>query len=234
MIIYGSRGIERTVESGTFHCARCGPNRPYQHREIRRWFTLYFIPVFPMYRAGEYLECGSCSATFGVEAKYGQPTQVASAMGVAASPSIADGPIPFDDFEPTPVVQPNSREGLIETSRKLFVLTLAALPRPNEGHMNALCTEFHALVGTPISPAEVNAEWQRVVEQGQKVVPFTKQVARSFTPQQHAVLLQAIARMIAGGQYVTTEERQLATSIGAAFGLSPVMIDQAVSGSLGR
>jgi hypothetical protein len=42
---------------------------------VKRWFTLYFIPIFPMFRAGEYLECAVCAGTFGPEALHYQPAR---------------------------------------------------------------------------------------------------------------------------------------------------------------
>lgn len=69
MIIWGSRGITSSTSTGEFHCPRCGPSRTYAHQEVRRWFTLYFIPLIPLDKAGEYIECRQCGGTFGVEAK---------------------------------------------------------------------------------------------------------------------------------------------------------------------
>ena len=65
MIIFGTRGLTSTAQTGTFHCPRCGPNRAFNLRRVRRWFTLYFIPVIPLDTAGEYVECRQCAGTFG-------------------------------------------------------------------------------------------------------------------------------------------------------------------------
>jgi hypothetical protein len=50
--------------TGTFNCPRCGRSKPYQHKSVNRWFTLYFIPVIPMGSIGTYIQCGACGATF--------------------------------------------------------------------------------------------------------------------------------------------------------------------------
>lgn len=73
MIIYGTRGLTSTAGSGVFHCPRCGPNKPYAHMQVKRWFTLYFIPCIPLGLAGEYVECRQCAGTFGVEALHYDP-----------------------------------------------------------------------------------------------------------------------------------------------------------------
>lgn len=64
MIIFGTRGVKSTIKSGDFHCPQCQNSKPYRHRKVTKFFTLYFIPLIPLGSAGEYVECGSCKGTF--------------------------------------------------------------------------------------------------------------------------------------------------------------------------
>ena len=64
MIIFGTRGVKSTIKSGNFNCPQCETSRPYRHRKVTRFFTLYFIPLIPLGSAGEYVECGHCKGTF--------------------------------------------------------------------------------------------------------------------------------------------------------------------------
>ena len=64
MIIWGSRVREKQVGTGTFHCVNCHVGCAYAHMEVARWFTLYFIPVFPTQTLGEYVRCLRCSGQF--------------------------------------------------------------------------------------------------------------------------------------------------------------------------
>lgn len=73
MIIWGSRGLNSTLESGTFHCPRCATEKPFRIVAVKRWFTLYFIPVFPMEEAGRFLECQSCAATYDEAVRHYDP-----------------------------------------------------------------------------------------------------------------------------------------------------------------
>ena len=64
LIIFGLRVYFRTVGQGTFHCQRCGGDRPYRLRSGRRWIHLFFIPLIPLGKAGEYVQCtGAVPAT---------------------------------------------------------------------------------------------------------------------------------------------------------------------------
>ena len=64
MIIFGTRGVTTTPQRGEFYCPQCGDTRQYNWKRVRRFFTLYFIPVIPMDKLGEYIECPSCQGTF--------------------------------------------------------------------------------------------------------------------------------------------------------------------------
>ena len=64
MIIFGTRGVNSTIKSGDFSCPQCQEIRPYRHRKVTKFFTLYFIPLIPYGSAGEYVECGNCKGTF--------------------------------------------------------------------------------------------------------------------------------------------------------------------------
>jgi uncharacterized tellurite resistance protein B-like protein len=64
MIIFGTRGITLTGDSGDFYCPNCADERPYRRRKVRKFFTLYFIPLLPLNLLGEYIECQRCKNTY--------------------------------------------------------------------------------------------------------------------------------------------------------------------------
>jgi uncharacterized tellurite resistance protein B-like protein len=64
LIIYGTRGVTSTNRQGKFHCPSCGPDTRFEHKVVRRFFTLYFIPLIPLDQLGEYIECTLCAGTF--------------------------------------------------------------------------------------------------------------------------------------------------------------------------
>ena len=64
LIIWGFRVFFRTVGAGFFHCPRCGGDRQYRRRTGRYFFTLFFIPVIPLKRTGEHVQCTTCRTRF--------------------------------------------------------------------------------------------------------------------------------------------------------------------------
>src|SRR5438270_3076974 len=73
LIIFGMRVFYRTIGQGTFHCRRCGGDRQYRLRAGRRWFTLFFIPVIPLNKVGEHVQCTTCRTRY-VTDVLSQPT----------------------------------------------------------------------------------------------------------------------------------------------------------------
>jgi hypothetical protein len=90
LTIFGLRVLFRTIVQGTFYCRRCGGDREYRHRGGRRWFTLLFLPVIPLTRAGEHVQCGTCRTRY-VTDVLSQPTnaqmQAALPVGMRAAVS---------------------------------------------------------------------------------------------------------------------------------------------------
>jgi hypothetical protein len=60
MIIWGSKAKEEEIPGGVFYCPVCQADSPFQRIRVSRYFTLYFIPLFPTSTLGEYIRCGSC------------------------------------------------------------------------------------------------------------------------------------------------------------------------------
>ena len=53
------------MDSGEFHCPNCNDNRVYNKKYVQDWFTLYFIPTFPVgSKKNEHIECEECSSIY--------------------------------------------------------------------------------------------------------------------------------------------------------------------------
>ena len=63
-IIWGLRVIYRTLGNGVFFCRRCGGDRPYRHRAGRRYITVFFIPLIPLTKTGEHVQCRKCKTRY--------------------------------------------------------------------------------------------------------------------------------------------------------------------------
>ena len=64
LLIFGLTVRARPMEAGRFHCPNEGGDRTYTMLELRRWFTLFFIPLIPLKLLGDVVECDSCRRQF--------------------------------------------------------------------------------------------------------------------------------------------------------------------------
>lgn len=60
-IVWGFKILFKTIGEGEFHCPSCGSDRKYLHRQGRRWFTIFWLPVIPLKTAGTIVQCSVCS-----------------------------------------------------------------------------------------------------------------------------------------------------------------------------
>jgi len=57
----------RITGRGTLHCQRCGGDRPYRACAGRRWLHLFFLPVVPLDRITEHVQCTWCDTRYRME-----------------------------------------------------------------------------------------------------------------------------------------------------------------------
>lgn len=74
MIIYGYRNRNVEIGRGSFVCPKCGAERDYKHINVVRYFTLFFIQLFPLGKLSSYIECQTCFRTF-------KPEEIAATPG---------------------------------------------------------------------------------------------------------------------------------------------------------
>jgi len=73
VIIFGTRGVTYSAGNGEFFCPQCRTRTRYVHKRVRRFFTLYFIPVIPLNLHREFVECACCKGTYRMDALGDEP-----------------------------------------------------------------------------------------------------------------------------------------------------------------
>ena len=99
MIIWGWRVRKKTIGTGVFFCPGEGSDRKYEHKQARRWFTIFFIPLIPLKELGDFIECTSCENTYypdvlkGKTASEIEDISTIAIRHVAVSMALADGTV---------------------------------------------------------------------------------------------------------------------------------------------
>lgn len=64
-LVFGFRTRATRVGGGVFFCPNCRVDRQYELLQLRRWFTLFFIPIFPTGAArGQHVKCQTCGKAY--------------------------------------------------------------------------------------------------------------------------------------------------------------------------
>ena len=67
ILIWGTKGRVNTLKQGYFLCPLCNITCACELQEMRRWFTFFWLPIFPFGKRISYLECQECSTAFNPE-----------------------------------------------------------------------------------------------------------------------------------------------------------------------
>jgi uncharacterized tellurite resistance protein B-like protein len=193
MIIWGSRGRTSVVQEGQFHCPRCRSNQPYALKRVQRWFTLYFIPIFPMGVLGEYAECAQCQTTW--------KTEVLTA-----------GPPP----DPTLAVQDELRRAM----RRSMALVLLAGGRDDPAGIDAGSRAFRKQIGMSMPDAELSREVKDVKEQGLDVRRYLANFGAHLSSQQKENLVTAACEVALFDGPLQPPEQEAVTAIAQALGIT--------------
>jgi hypothetical protein len=90
MIIYGYRNRNVEIGTGQFICPKCDTDRTYKHINVVRYFTLFFIQLFPLGKLASYIECQTCMRAFKPEEMAGTRGNERMVADMAARKAAAD------------------------------------------------------------------------------------------------------------------------------------------------
>ncbi|OMQ12499.1 RDD family protein [[Flexibacter] sp. ATCC 35103] len=64
MIIFGSKTVGSTVKSGKFDCPNCRREESYKLKNYKKYFHIFFIPLFKIQDLGDELNCFFCNTVY--------------------------------------------------------------------------------------------------------------------------------------------------------------------------
>jgi len=91
ILFFGWRIVFRTIGRGVFHCPHEGADREYRLRTARRWFHVFWLPLIPLKRFGEIVECQTCNSRYEPDVlRVPTATAIADSLGRAMRMSVID------------------------------------------------------------------------------------------------------------------------------------------------
>lgn len=128
ILIWGFKVRFRTLAEGVFFCQVCGGDRACAHKQGKRWFTFFWIPLIPLKDVGEpFVECSTCHNAF--------------RMGVLNQPTSAA-----------------LSQNLVSATRAALAWLLRATAPPSPATIAAALAVLSAAANRPWSEAELEAD----------------------------------------------------------------------------
>ena len=67
IIVYGTKNkIKNLGIVGKYECSRCNNISDLQFMSSQQWFTLFWIPIFPISKKQEFMQCSICHQNYQV------------------------------------------------------------------------------------------------------------------------------------------------------------------------
>jgi len=189
IIVFGTRGITTTGARGEFHCPGCREQRTYRHRNVRRWFTLYFIPVIPLNKVGEYVECDHCTATWMPE--------------VLQHDVVAEDKAFEAEFE--------------RAIRRVMVMMMMADGVIAEGELETIRKVFGKLTGKDLSEQALLDEAEQVRREAPPIREAVRALVGKLNPSGRELVLKAAFFVAAADGIFQDEEKTLISELAQAL-----------------
>ena len=192
MIIWGTRGVRFCSQRGEFYCPICQSTKSYAKKRVRKFFTLYFIPIIPLNNLGEYVECGTCENTFKPEVLSFDPT--------------ADARIFRAEFE--------------RAMKRVLLMMTSADGTEDNSEYAAVQDVFESLTNARLSDAEVRQEAEKNRNSEAETLNFLTSINPSLNTHGKELVMKAAFLVAAADGQLHDRESDLLTRIGEALDIS--------------
>ena len=191
-IIFGTRGVTSTKQQGQFYCPQCNGSCDYRHKSVRRFFTLYFIPVIPLDQLGEYVECQRCQGTYHLEI------------------------LNYD-----PAAQGNQVEALFMVAMKqVMIAMLLADGVIDDSEVEELRVTYEDLSGMAITEQDLREEIEVIQQRGSDAIEMITDLGPGLNDKGKEMVITAAYQIAAADGHVDESEIQLIHQIAEAMGIS--------------
>ncbi|MCW8125123.1 zinc ribbon domain-containing protein [Microbulbifer halophilus] len=201
MIIFGTRGITTTPQRGDFHCPTCSDTQNYALKRVRRFFTLYFIPLIPLNKLGEYVECRSCKDTY--------------------KPRVLD----YDPAENARALEAEYHRAV----KRVMIHTLLADGVVDDDEVRTAADTYQKVAGRAIDEAELRREIQVVQAAGEDLGATLRGLQGSLNDEGKELALRAALLVAMADGEFQSEEQALVADIGANLGMTKAHIQGVIS-----
>ena len=201
MIIFGTKGVTYTHERGQFTCPSC-ESGDYTLKRVRRFFTLYWIPVIPLDLLGEYIECDGCRGTFNDKVLTYNPA--------------ADNEAFEQEFH--------------RVMRRVLVAMMLADGAVEQEELDIIKTVYNKLTGNEFSQEDIDGEIHRARTDGISLTDYLSTVTSSLNDNGKELVMRAAIMVAAADGEIADEEMAVIAELAGALDLPPAQFKNILSG----
>ena len=202
LIFCGTHGVTYTTDRGVFHCPSCG-RQPYEKKRVRRFFSLFSIPLVPLGLLGEYVECSQCGDTY--------------------RPDVLD----FDPEVAKREVEAESQAG-IKRTMVLMCLADGVIDDKEVAEIRRIYTE---VAGKEIAESQVWDEIARAREDGRQLTEYLSSLVGVLNDRGKELIIRAAFLVAASDGDFQEPEQHLMVELGEALEVSSARL-RSVLGSI--
>ena len=181
-----------SAETGQFNCPGCEERRDYQHKRVRRFFTLYFIPVIPLDMLGEYVECKGCLGTYKLEV------------------------LSFDPQAGKARVEAEFQSAM----KRIMVLMMLADGRVDDSEVETVQKIYGQLSGKDVARADVEREVELARADGRGIQDYVRSLKGSLNDGGKEMVVKAALCVAAADGEFQKEEREMLARIATELEMS--------------
>jgi uncharacterized tellurite resistance protein B-like protein len=207
LIIFGTRGVTTNAGSGQFFCPGCEAKRDYAHKRVRRFFTLYFLPIIPLDVIGEYVECLHCRDTYKPDVLHYDPTSGQKAFEAEFHAAV----------------------------KRVMVLMMLADGRIDEEEVETIRLVYGKLAKRDVTRAEIDGEVATARSDGRGLRQYLSSVVGNLNDFGKESVVRSAFFVAASDGKVSDEETALLAELASALEMTPAhfkgVIDQLAPGA---
>lgn len=203
-IIFGTRGVTYNHREGRFYCPACSGEKGYKHKRVRRFFTLYFIPLIPLDLLADYIECGRCRGTFKEE---------------------------ILDYDPSTDQAVEAEFQL--AIKRVMVLMMMADGVIDDDEVTAISELYSRIAKEPFGEEQVRAEISAAEAAGKSASDYLTQVGPYINDSGKELILKAGIVVAAADGEFQDEEKLLLLEMAKALQVSPAHLKRLLDETFG-
>lgn len=192
MIIFGTKGVTLSGESGQFYCPSCASSQPYTHKTVRRFFTLFFIPIIPLDKLGNYVECHNCNGTFKEDALNYNPQKE----------------------------QAEFNTGYHKAIRHIMIAMMAIDGDVDQGEVETIRDVYLELTGKAVLESQIRDEVSEASSQRPQLIEYLQHIAPQLNEHGKEKVVRAAYAVALADHEIVAAERGFMDEIARAINIS--------------